>query len=179
MHHVPRGWTLVELMLALAILGVLSGIAVSSYGAAIQSGRSFAAHADLVAAINAARTSAIARQVDVRMCPSTDGATCADSTHWETGWIVYADLNDNNRKDDSDQLVGGHARLDDGVRLVTSTGRRTIEFQPNGGNDGSNATFTICDRRGPPQAKAWAMSNPGTLRPVPPTATAIVDACYP
>ena len=179
MRRTPYGWTLIELMIALAILGILAGFAVSSVSSFMQAARSSAAHTDLLASLTRARGAATTHERDVRVCPSADGATCADSYHWESGWIVYVDANNNNRKDASDPIIGSYPKLGDGVRLITSTGRRTIEFQPSGGNGGSNATFTICDRRGASKAKAFAMSNTGGLRAVSPSASALADACYP
>ena len=179
MRTIAYGWTLVELLIALAILGILAGFAVSSVGGLIQAGRASAAHTDLLAALTKARGAATVHERDVRVCPSADGATCADTYHWESGWIVYVDANNNNRKDAADVVIGSYPKLGDGVRLITSTGRRTIEFQPSGGNGGSNATFTLCDRRGPSKAQAFAMSNAGGLRAVAPSATAVTEACYP
>jgi type IV fimbrial biogenesis protein FimT len=173
------GWTLIELLIALAIVAILGGFAVSSVSALIQAGRSSAAHTDLLATLTTARSAAAVRETDVRVCPSADGRTCADSYHWEQGWIVYVDANNNNSKDDTDVVIGSYPKAGDGVRVITSTGRRTIEFQSSGGNGGSNATFTICDRRGPAKAQAFAMSNTGGLRAVAPSATAVTEACYP
>ena len=50
------------------------------------------------------------------------------------------------------------------VRLHSTVGRTRIVFQGNGGNVGSNATFTLCDGRGPARARALIMGNAGTLR---------------
>lgn len=174
-----RGWTLVELMIAVAMLGVLSTIAVSAFASAVQAGRSASAHAQLLVTLTRARNASAVRGLDVRVCPSADGATCADSYHWESGWIVWFDADGNNRKDPSDVIIGGYPQLGAGVRLVTSTGRRSIEFQPSAGNGGSNATFTLCDRRGPGRASAFAMSNNGELHATVPSASAVVEACYP
>ena len=179
MPRPATGWTLIELLIAVAILGILGGIAVSSLSSFMQAARSSAAHTELLATLTKARGAATVHERDVRVCPSADGSTCADSYHWEQGWIVYVDANNNNRKDSADVIIGGYPKLGEGVRVVTSTGRRTIEFQPSGGNGGSNATFTFCDRRGPSKAQAFAMSNAGGLRSVPPSATAVTEACYP
>ena len=46
------------------------------------------------------------------------------------------------------------------ISIDTAPGRG----QGNGGNAGSNATFTLCDGRGPAKARALIMGNAGTLR---------------
>lgn len=179
MQKTPRGWTLIELLIAIAVLGIVSGFAVTSLNGMVQAAHGSAARGAMLESLTRARNAATLREQDVRICPSTDGATCADSYHWESGWIVYADVDDDNRKGPADVVIGGYPKLADGVRLITSTGRRTIEFQPSGGNGGNNATFTLCDGRGPGRASAFAMANTGGLREVKPSATAVTEACYP
>jgi type IV fimbrial biogenesis protein FimT len=48
--------------------------------------------------------------------------------------------------------------------------------QPNGGNAGSNVTFTLCDGRGADQATTLVLANNGRLRSGTPTADA-AQAC--
>ena len=172
-----RGWTLIELMIALSIAGILASFGVSFATSTIQAAHRFEAYSALLGALGRARTAASLREHAVRLCPSVDGANCLDAFHWESGWLAYVDLDDDNRKDPADTVLDRQAALPSGVRVITSTGRRTIEFQPNGANAGSNATFTICDGRGPAKAKSYAMSNVGGLREVPATAAAIAEAC--
>jgi type IV fimbrial biogenesis protein FimT len=45
-------------------------------------------------------------------------------------------------------------------------------FQPNGGNAGSNATFTLCDGRGAARASTVVLANDGRLRRGRPTPAA-------
>ena len=172
-----RGWTLIELMIAVAIAGILVSWGISSANAAIHAARRFEAYSALLATVDKARSAAMLRERDVRLCPSADSANCLDTFHWESGWLVYVDMNNNNRKDAADVVLDRQGTLATGVHVITSTGRRTIEFQPNAGNAGSNATFTLCDARGPAKAKAYALSNVGGLREVPTTVAAVSEAC--
>lgn len=171
------GWTLVETMIALAVATVLLGMGVSSANGAISAVRANDARNALLATLVTARTQAVLRMRDVRLCPSGDGTNCLDSYHWESGWILFVDANDDNRKDAADPVLERHLALGSGVRLITSTGRRTVEVQPSAGNGGSNATFTLCDARGAAKATAFAMSNTGNLRAVPAGPEAVAEAC--
>ena len=54
--------------------------------------------------------------------------------------------------------------------------RLVLVFQPNGGNAGSNATFTLCDGRGAARAATLVLANDGRLRGGTPTALA-AQAC--
>ena len=171
------GWTLIELCIVLAVLGVLVAFGIGSLNGARHAANGSAARTGLLASLVQARNAAALREQDVVLCPSADQQSCAATHHWERGWIVFVDYDDNRARGPDEPLVHGHRALASGIGLVTSSGRRSLDFQPNGGNAGSNATFTLCDGRGPARATAFAMSNAGGLRSVKPSATAVVDAC--
>ena len=48
--------------------------------------------------------------------------------HWESGWLVYVDMNNDNRKGSADVVLELQAKLAEGVREITSNG----ESQPPG-----------------------------------------------
>ncbi|HPF26353.1 MAG: GspH/FimT family pseudopilin [Steroidobacteraceae bacterium] len=85
------GYTLLELMTALAILGVLLGIAVPSFQAYTRNSAATAAQNDLVTSLHFARSEALLRSRAVSVCASTDSLACSNSTDWSTGWIVFTD----------------------------------------------------------------------------------------
>jgi type IV fimbrial biogenesis protein FimT len=64
------------------------------------------------------------------------------------------------------------AALGGRVHLRSTTGRTRLVFQPNGGNAGSNVTFTLCDGRGPAKAVTLVLANSGRLRTGQPTEAA-------
>jgi multidrug efflux system membrane fusion protein len=65
------------------------------------------------------------------------------------------------------------------VRLRSTTGRTRVVYQGNGGNAGSNLTFTLCDGRGPAQARSLVISNAGRVRDAPAMAEAAAATCAP
>ena len=171
-----HGFTLIELMIALLIVGLLLGLALPAYSGAIAAARTQSLRDALLGAITATRNAAAFYEVDAILCPSTDGESCADSFEWQHGFIAAVDVNNNETIDDDDRRLLYQERVDD-VRLLTSIGRKRIQFQPNGSNAGSNATFTFCDRRGPTRALSLVMNNRGDLREQRASATAVAAAC--
>ncbi|MEO9089061.1 MAG: GspH/FimT family pseudopilin [Rhodanobacter sp.] len=85
-----KGFTLVELMVTIAVVAILLAIALPSFRTAIQRNRVAAASNDLLASISYARTTAIYRHQLVSMCPSSTGSSCTSAGQaYEPGWIVY------------------------------------------------------------------------------------------
>ena len=98
------GVTLVEMLVALAIFSTLLLIALPSYHAWIADEELRDEVAALVGALSLARSQAIKENQRVDLCPSVDGATCANNGRWEAGWIMFAD-------DDHDGERGAGERI--------------------------------------------------------------------
>ncbi len=108
MKRAQAGFTLLELMVVVAIVGVLMAIAIPAMGNFIRNGRITAAANDVMAALHFTRSEAIKRRQPVTLCTSANAvlannlananATCADS-EFLTGWIVFVDLNQNGQRE--------------------------------------------------------------------------------
>lgn len=85
-----RGFSLLEMMVAIVILAILLAIAVPSFKTTIQKHRLRSAADNLQAAVDYARSEAVLRATYVSLCASADGATCSAAKTYETGWLVYA-----------------------------------------------------------------------------------------
>lgn len=81
------GFTLIELMVALAVLAIIAAIAVPAMQGLIAANRLSGASTELVTALQVARSEAIRRNAPVTVCGSDDGASCANTTDWSR-WIV-------------------------------------------------------------------------------------------
>ncbi|NKI34829.1 prepilin-type N-terminal cleavage/methylation domain-containing protein [Wenzhouxiangella sp. XN79A] len=157
-----QAFTLIELMAALALLAILTGLAVPAFTQLTQKQRIDSTANELVAHLNLARLHAVTRREITLMCPSDDRIRCSDGNRWDAGWIVFRDPDRNRRIDaESDLLrVGNPAR---GV-TVDSAGRFQVRYRPDGTAGGSNLTLKICDRVDPERARAVIVSNPGRPR---------------
>ncbi len=85
-----QGFTLIELMIALAIGSTLVMLAAPSFSQATNSTLVTTQANNLITSLNLARSEAVKRGATVTVCASTDQATCA-GTDWTAGWIVRLD----------------------------------------------------------------------------------------
>lgn len=127
-----QGFTLIELMIAIAIAAILLSIAIPSFQSVIQNSRASALATEITAALNTARTEAVKRSEPVRVCPSSDGATCTGS--WEDGWIVL--LDSNNEVLQVWQAPGGSAVIEQ-----TPTDNSPLVFNRLGALDSADTTL--------------------------------------
>ncbi|MFD2425650.1 GspH/FimT family pseudopilin [Ralstonia solanacearum] len=92
-----RGFTLVELVVTIAIVAILVTLAAPSFRSTIQSARTSIEVNSLVNDLQFARSEAIKRGQPVSICVSSDGATClansSSNNKWQVGWIVFNDVN--------------------------------------------------------------------------------------
>ncbi|MBI3148880.1 MAG: GspH/FimT family pseudopilin [Betaproteobacteria bacterium] len=90
-----RGFTLLELLIALAVLVVLAGLGLPELGRLLHRQRIASAHAELQAALGYARGEAVRRAAQVSLCRRAAGsgpAACASGGRdWSHGWIVFVD----------------------------------------------------------------------------------------
>lgn len=127
-----RGFTLVELMVTIAVLAIVLAIAIPGMDELTLSNRLGAYANNLVASTHLARGEAIKRNAVVTMCVSTDGENCA-AGGWEQGWIVLAGEN----------VVHIQQAVASGFKISESGGLAALDFQPTGFG-ATQAIFTVC-----------------------------------
>lgn len=176
MRYHLKGFTLIEAMIVLAVAAILLVVAIPAWSNATSAAHNGATRGALaMTVLDAVRHSALTG-AEVVLCADTGAAQCSGDVDWGNGWIAFADLNGNRKRDARETVVGQAPALKGGVRLRSTPGRTKLVFQPNGGNAGSNVTFTLCDRRGVAKASTLVLANDGRLRQGVPTAAA-ADAC--
>lgn len=178
MFRPVKGFTLIEALVVMAMAAILLAIAIPAWSHARAAANAGSVRAKLATSLlDAVRHSAIAG-TEVVVCPASSSGACSGSTNWDSGWIAFADLNGSRAPDPNETRLAGGDALPNDVHLRTTTGRTRLVFQPNGGNAGSNVTFTLCDSRGPQSATTLVLSNAGDLRPGQPTAAAAWNCVY-
>lgn len=100
-----RGFTVLELMIALAVGAILLVVAVPSFTTLLERTRIGSAADHLYASLAEARGEAVKRRVTVRVCPSANSATCRNDGDWNDGWLVFLDGDGNGAPNTSADIV--------------------------------------------------------------------------
>ena len=178
-RRIPAGFTLLELVVILVIAAVLVGVATAAVGDGLEAARAADARARLLASLSLAAHRAALSGYHGVACSSLDGASCSGSVDWTPGWIVFLDADGDGVRDPGEAPLDTAPALAGQVRLRSTVGRTRVVFQGNGGNAGSNITYTLCDGRGPAQARSLVISNAGRMRDAPAEAAAAAVTCAP
>jgi type IV fimbrial biogenesis protein FimT len=127
-----RGFTLVELMVVIAIVAILLVVGVPSYKYVSNSYRISGEVNGLLGDAQFARSEAIKEGQQVILCTSTNGTTCAGVDTWQSGWIVCVDLNNDNLCDDGEPVLRTQAAFVNTDTFVANVGTTTIIFNREG-----------------------------------------------
>ena len=86
-----RGFTIIELMTVVAVLGVALAIGVPSMSSFLLNNRLVSHLNSLSSTLTLARSEAVKRNQWTVVCGSSNGTTCVTDGKWETGWIAFVD----------------------------------------------------------------------------------------
>lgn len=174
LHHAAGGFTAIELLVSVAIVGVLAAVAAPSFTPLIERWRVRQATELLQSTLYYARSEAIkrgGRVVIQKIANNTNGCTTASTNKdWDCGWIVCADTNDNGTCNANEPVL---QRVDtpSKVQIARSSGATTIKLNRWGLVDGAWLGFSLVplDKgTSHPGARGLCMSSGGRIRIVPP-----------
>lgn len=168
-----RGVTLIEQIMALAIMAVLLGIATPPLRQLLGRNALRVAQTDFIAALQHARETAVMSGKRTLFCPSRDGNRCSDGTRWEDGWLLGRD-GDGDDQPDGDLLYAGGG-YDGKLVIRSSSGRHVVRFHPDGSASGSNITLLFCQPSSAKDALAVVVSNAGRVRGAPADAAQVAS----
>lgn len=115
------GFSLIELLITVAIAAIIAGVAAPSFSRMMNANRIQTAASALQGDMMFARTEAVKRGLPVSICPSTDQATCTTTNSWANGWIVFNDVNGSGTIDsNSDNVLRVRQKLPGGSTIVAS-----------------------------------------------------------
>jgi len=167
-HRRPRGFTLVETVITLAVAAILVTIAVPSMRDFVARNRMTTELNTLVASMYLARSEAVKRLQNVKVCPANTTFTgCTGRNAWESGWMVFVDVNnDDTVTNGTDVVLQQNPALPDTNRfkITGDPSRPKAVFSPNGQAANSNNTISFCDADGVVSPKNVVLSPEGRVR---------------
>ena len=122
------GFSLLELMVVLSIIGILVSIAIPGFGYLAASTKVKGASTELYLALIRARSESVKRNRGVQVI-----ATSGDETRWDEGWRVIADQNNDGDYDDTasddDRLIAEQGVLQ---RVTITMATDNVVYRPTG-----------------------------------------------
>ncbi len=159
------GFTLIELMVALAVFAITVTFAIPNFREFIQNNRLISQTNDVSSTLHLARSEAVKRKLTISICGSSNGTSC-NSSSWEQGWIVFSDVDADGVVDaGTDEIlrVVGALSGANTLRTVSFTSNARVQYNSQGGID-SSGSFKICDTRGVGNARAVNINITGRAR---------------
>ena len=118
------GFTIIELMITMALLAVVAAIAVPSFRTMIQNNRAATQANNFITAINLARSESVKRGRDVYIQSASGTAA------WAAGWRVWADQ-DADGAEDAGELLRVFEALEGGSTLTSTSGHSQVRYRAN------------------------------------------------
>jgi type IV fimbrial biogenesis protein FimT len=156
------GFTLIEIMIALAVLSILGTLAIPGFTNLLQDSSRTSAVNAFIHTVFLARSEALKRGEMVSICKSPDGANCNTAGEWNGGWITFvnSDRDEPPQRDADESLLQVQEPWRGGK--ITAN-RAAFSFRPH--TQGVvNGTIVFCDRRGSAAARAVIISHVGRPR---------------
>lgn len=156
------GFTLIELMVTIAVLAILLAMGLPSFQHSLRSNRAATATNEILASVSLARSEAIRSTRGGGLCSSNNGTAC--NGNWGDGWMVWADANGNGAFDGGDTVL----RYSRGNSRLAATGPgAVVAFDARGRRrSAADQTFTLrpAECGGQPLQRTLTINASGQVR---------------
>lgn len=164
MHKHESAFTLIELMIAIAVAAVVLTLGVPGFNNVMQRNQLTAHINELVSTLHFARSEAVRRNTSVKVCHSADGVNCGGAGY-EEGWIIFIDDNGNDVWDDPDEEL---IRVNEGISsnfTMRASSLNTFSFNSKGRvSPAIGGRVVLCKDNSINQSRAIVISNSGRTR---------------
>lgn len=136
------GYTLVELLVALAIGAILLMIAIPGYSYLVHKNTLTVVTNDLVTALHLARSEAIKRSMRVTICKTSNATNtapaCDPLASWRQGWLVFVDGGTAGVFEFGDTILWVQDSASRVVTITTSNFNNYVSYLASGKSQGPN-----------------------------------------
>jgi prepilin-type N-terminal cleavage/methylation domain-containing protein len=157
-----HGFTLLELLMTIAIAAMVLTLGLPSFGALKARNAQRVEVNALFHAVHLARKGSIMRKQVVSRCPTVDGNACNAGCDWSGGFLVF----ENSDRDEPPELDDGeivlHRHLASPTVKITAN-RRGFTLRATFLR-ATNGTLVVCDRAGRVKPRALVISYTGRPR---------------
>lgn len=172
-----QGFTLIELIVALAVAGILMGIGVPSFVEAAKNSKQSGHYQQIVGSLYLARSEAVKQTSMVTVCARSSDTSCktGNNVDWNDGWLVFIDnpgtgLTDG-QFDSVDTMLQIVQPVENDVEAwgfangaANFVRQPFVRYDPRGAANWSGGTVKVCDDRGPTKAVALNIVLTGDIR---------------
>lgn len=143
-----QGFSLVELIIVLAIIAITLNVALPPFKSAVDRGRLAEAVSLFVGALHYARDSAVIGRELVSVCAGQ--VSCTGSQNWQSDLLIFNDQNKNGQFDNNETLLRKIATPPDfSVHWSNFRNASYLQYESDGTTRALNGTFTLCHENQP------------------------------
>ena len=156
------GFTLVELMVTVAILAIVTAVALPNFGDFIRKTKVDNEISELHRLLLTARNTAINTDQNVTICAIGTGSKCTGGSGWKNDIVVFIDANSNSTLDAGEEVIRRKEAADSNDRMeftsasiiYTPSGRTTVD---------TSGTFKYCPKEHVDDSRGIEVSASGRV----------------
>ncbi len=150
-----KGFTLLELLVVVALIGIISSIAFPTFIGFINRQKLTAQANDMIASLNLARSTSIKRRQAITI--RSKGA------QWSNGWRIFVDDNDNGIRNAGEQVLKNYPAYSGGVSITGNNFSSFITYHPHG-RANNLGNFEFCPPAGVDSSRKIVIAGSGRMR---------------
>ncbi len=166
MQKHESAFTLIELMITITVAAIVLTFGVPSFGRIIERNQLSTHINELVSTLHLARSEAVRRNVDVKVCHSADGVNCGGAGY-EDGWIIFIDEDGDDVWDDpAEELIRVNERLSSSYTLHANGNMDSFTYKSKG-RTSAQGRFVLCKNGDLTKSRAIFIGPGGRTRLAP------------
>jgi prepilin-type N-terminal cleavage/methylation domain-containing protein len=144
------GFTLVEVMVVVAIMGILGAMAAPMFQRYVARNEVNAEISAFASTLRLARSTALKQSLSVTVCPTDDAGAaapqCSDGSSalgWASGWLVFSDLGVRGTVDATDTVIARQSAFHNSGGIIPTLAKYKITYSANGLAVGSSSSMVF------------------------------------